>query len=82
MAEIKLTPALRRILAFTNRHDGVAELQIVASGGRTYAALQALRRAGYVENYYPAPVRGYLPPDRVRITEAGKAALARAEASP
>jgi hypothetical protein len=57
------------------------ELQITASGGRASSQLQALRQGGYVE-YVPAPfvTHGRFEPDRVRVTEAGRKALAAAAA--
>lgn len=70
---MKLTPALRRWLAFVAEggEQGRMVLQITASGGRASSQLQALRNAGYLE-YYDAPEGG---PDRIRITTAGRGAL-------
>jgi hypothetical protein len=70
---MKLTPALRRWLAFVGEggEQGRMVLQITASGGRASSELQALRNAGYLE-YYDAPEGG---PDRIRITAAGRSAL-------
>jgi DNA-binding PadR family transcriptional regulator len=48
--------------------------QITATGGRAASQLQTLRNAGYVE-YWDDPDNP-TGPDRVRITEAGKDALA------
>jgi hypothetical protein len=70
--KMKLTPTLRRWLAFV-AEGGQARmvLQITAAGGRASSQLQALRNAGYVE-YYDPPEGG---PDRIRITAAGRSAL-------
>jgi hypothetical protein len=70
---IKLTPALRRVLEFIagGEERGRMVLQVTASGGRASSQLQALRNASYVE-YYDTPEGG---PDRIRITTAGRGAL-------
>jgi hypothetical protein len=82
---LKLTPALRRWLAFIadGGERGRMELQITASGGRAGSQLQALRRAGYVE-YVPEPfvTHGRFEPDRVRVTDAGRKALTAAAKEP
>jgi DNA-binding MarR family transcriptional regulator len=49
-------------------------LQVAATGGRASSQLQALRNAGYVE-YWDDPDNP-TGPDRVRVTEVGKKALA------
>jgi LmbE family N-acetylglucosaminyl deacetylase len=76
-----LTPALTRILQFVadGGERGRMELQVVASGGRAVSQLSALRRAGYIE-YVAAPfvTHGHFEPDHIRITDAGKKALAAA----
>ena len=74
---LKLTPALRRIMEFIDGGDhGRMELQIVASGGKSASQLSMLILAGYVERFDgPKPIKGYAP-GRVRLTDAGKAALA------
>jgi len=70
----------RRIVEFIS--DGGAEgrmlLQIAASGGRATAQLDILRAAGLVENNYDTPIN---QPDRIRITEAGRAVLQASRAS-
>ena len=78
MTDIKLTAGLRRILEFlaSGGEEGRMEIQVLSSGGRAYSQLNKLRAAGYVESYYPEMVRGRQPPDRIRATEAGRAALA------
>jgi hypothetical protein len=73
---LKLTPAVRRWLDFIadGGERGRMVLQITASGGRASSQLQSLRNAGYVE-YWDDPDNPN-GPDRVRVTEAGKKALA------
>ena len=76
--QLKLTPALRRIMEFIERggDHGRMELQIWASGGRSVSQLSTLILAGYVERFDgPKPTKGYAP-GRVCLTDAGKAALA------
>ncbi|MBV9201388.1 MAG: hypothetical protein JO320_24180 [Alphaproteobacteria bacterium] len=69
-------PTLRRWLEFIV--DGGARgrmvLQIIATGGRASSQLQSLRNAGYVE--YCDDSDNPSGPDRVRVTRAGKEALA------
>jgi hypothetical protein len=72
-----LPPARRQILEFVAAagERGVMELQIVASGGRSGSMLQSLLREGYVERVV-APDYARLDEGRVRVTDAGRAALA------
>jgi hypothetical protein len=72
----KLTPTLKRWLEFLTDggERGRMVLQATASGGRAASQLQSLRNAGYVE--YCDDPDNPTGPDRVRVTEAGKKALA------
>lgn len=71
---MKLTPTTRKILQFIadSGEQGRMELQVISTGGSWPRRYQELRNAGYVENAM-APLE---QPDRVRVTEAGEAALA------
>lgn len=71
---MKLTPTTRKILQFIadGGEQGRMELQVISTGGSWPRRYQELRNAGYVENAM-APLE---QPDRVRVTAAGKAALA------
>lgn len=76
--QLKLTPALRRIMEFIERggDHGRMELQICASGGKSASQLSTLILAGYVERFDgPKLTKGYAP-GRVCLTDAGKTALA------
>jgi hypothetical protein len=69
----KLTPTTRKILQFIadGGEQGRMELQVISCGGSWPRRYQDLRNAGYVEDAM-APID---QPDRVRITELGRAAL-------
>jgi hypothetical protein len=71
---LRLTEARRDMLEFIARggERGRMMLQLVASGGREGARLNDLRNAGLVE--YCGELN---EPDRVRVTEAGRKALAK-----
>jgi hypothetical protein len=73
---LKLTPALKRWLEFIadGGERGRMVLQLAATGGRASSQLQSLRNADYVE--YRDDPDNPTGPDRVRVTEAGKTALA------
>jgi hypothetical protein len=68
-----LTPTARKILRFIadGGERGRMLVQVLSVGGSWPRRYQDLRNAGYVEDAM-APIN---EPDRVRVTEAGKAAL-------
>ena len=74
----RLTPTLRAMLERIARHSGeLLELAITASGGREYAKLQSLIRAGYVVRVdHPTVKAGMWPAEALAITDAGQEALA------
>ena len=78
MTELRLTPAVLKILEFIERggDEGRMELQVTASGGTSHSILQRLRAAGYVERVVQPYVALGRFVDRVRITDAGRSALA------
>lgn len=81
-APIRLTPALRALLARIDRGEGkLLMVQVVSSGGRANRHLNALRRAGYVVKADHSTVmhQGY-PAEALAITAAGKAALETTDA--
>jgi len=71
-----LTERERR-LSISFQHVQIRK-SVTASGGQARAQLDLLRAAGLVENNYDTPVN---QPDRIRITEAGRAALRASRAS-
>lgn len=73
---LKLTPTTRKILQFIadGGERGRMELQVITVGGSWSRRYQDLRNAGYVENAM-APID---QPDRVRVTDTGRATLAEA----
>jgi hypothetical protein len=73
---LKLTPTTRKILQFIadGGERGRMELQVITVGGSWARRYHDLRNAGYVENAM-APID---QPDRVRVTDTGRAALAEA----
>jgi len=73
----KMTPKQRAMLERIARLNHVLKLQLIASGGRSEATLNALRRAGYVRCVDHQTVKdrmGY-PADAIEITDTGRAAL-------
>lgn len=78
----KLTPALRKMLdrirRATDRDGALLKLSVVAESGSAVRALNKLLDAGWIEHIGHPTIRvaGTIPASAVRVTEAGRAALA------
>ena len=75
---MKLTPKRKEILDWAARLDGRLQLlQVTASGGRGHSIVNELCRSGLLEIIdHPTVKHGKYPADALRVTDAGREALA------